>query len=318
VEVPVNSHKLDILLDSAASVGQIEGRATIYTALQKAKAIDNTDVDARITEFATRNELLPDVRIALIRDILRRRKNPSVVPPLIAYAKSTKQDDGAVAAIEAIRQLASEGNIDELVAIFRNTQKEPLRRAIEETLTEIVKKSSRRQDLNSHFAPIFLSSQDDNIRHAMLRMCGVCGGPKAMEVVKNALTSTEAKDKLPAVTALSQWPDETPFPVLAEFLGSATDARIRDKTLDAMIGLVNDGKTRPQPAERQEQWNQIRTLAKGRAEQQKVVKALVSTFTDDWAFKMVEDFTKSEDELVVDLAFKGLDYMKDRKANQGN
>jgi serine/threonine protein kinase len=317
-EVPVNSHKLEILLNSAAAVGQVEGRATVYTALVKAKATDNTDVEARITQFATRKEMLPAVRIALIRDVLRYRKNPAVVAPLIAYAKSTDQNDGAVAAVESIRFMAAEEHIDALIELLRNSKNETFRRATEETITAILRKSPRRQDLANHFAPIYQASEDDAIRHAMLRLCGACGGQKALEVVKGALAGSEVKDKLSAVAALGQWPDESAFAVLADSLAVATDARLREKTLDALIEVVNDGETQPQPTERQEQWSRIRSLAKGRAEQQKVVRGLVSNFTDDWAFKMVEDFSKSEDDLVADLAYKGIDYMKNRKANKGD
>ena len=52
-EVPVNAHKLEILLRNASSVASSTDRYAIYKALYLAKATDGTDIDARIAEFVT-------------------------------------------------------------------------------------------------------------------------------------------------------------------------------------------------------------------------------------------------------------------------
>ena len=68
-ELPVDSKKLEILLRNAVSVASNENRYIIYKALYLAKATDGTDVDGRIAEFATTREMIPDVRVVLIRDV---------------------------------------------------------------------------------------------------------------------------------------------------------------------------------------------------------------------------------------------------------
>ena len=151
-EIPVNKVKLDILLEAAANTGISEHRQTIYKALFLAKATDGTDVDGRIAEFATKREMLPDVREVLIRDVLRKRKNPSVVPTLMAFARSTSDSRAAVAALQAVRFMAGDEQFEQFITVIETTSKEDVRKAAEDTLAEIIRKTRNRTDCANRLA----------------------------------------------------------------------------------------------------------------------------------------------------------------------
>ncbi len=70
--IAVTSSELEMLLRNAASVGANKQRGSIYMALSLAEAVDGTDVDGRIAEFATTEVLVPDIRTVLIRDVRKK------------------------------------------------------------------------------------------------------------------------------------------------------------------------------------------------------------------------------------------------------
>ena len=256
-ELTVNAEKLDILLNSAANVAANTKRITIYKALYLAKASDATDVDARIAAFATRSEMLPEVREVLIRDVLRKRKNPAVVPILMEFARTTNEPRAAVAALQSVRFMAGDEQFDKFLEVIQATSKDEIRKAAEETLAEIIKKSANRADFARRLATAFETGTDENIRHAMLRLLGRCGGPRAMEIVKKTLDSTEPKDKIAAIITLGSWGDDSGFPLLAEAIGSTQDEQLRTRAFDSALKFVTDPDLKhPEPAW-QEQWTKL-------------------------------------------------------------
>jgi serine/threonine protein kinase len=315
-ELTVNAEKLTILLNSAANVAANTQRITIYKALYLAKASDATDVDARIAEFATRSEMLPEVREVLIRDVLRKRKNPAVVPILMDFARTTNEPRAAVAALQSVRFMAGDEQFDKFLEVIQATSKDEVRKAAEETFAEIIKKSANRADFARRLATAFETSTDENIRHAMLRLLGRCGGTRAMEIVKKTLDSTEPKNQIAAIIALGSWGDDSGFPLLTEKIGGTRDEQIRSRAFDSALKYVTDSDLKhPGPAW-QEQWTQLSSLAKTRTEQEKIIRGLVNV-NQDWAFKLNEGYTKSTDDGIVDLAEKAIDRMRERKLIQG-
>ena len=120
-ELPVDAKKLDILLRNAVSVGSNNDRYVIYKALYLAKATDGTDIDAKIADFATTREMIPDIRLVLIRDVLRKRENPAIISTLLDFARSTNDIKASVAAIEAVRFMATDDHFAEFIEIIQST-----------------------------------------------------------------------------------------------------------------------------------------------------------------------------------------------------
>lgn len=318
-ELPVTKYKLDILLRAATSVGANEHRQTIYKALYLAKAADGTDVDSVIAEFATGNEMLPDVKEILIRDVIRMRKNPVVVPILMKYASSTGDSRSAVAALQAVRFMAGEEQFDQFVNVIQTTTNADVRKAAEETAAEIIRKSPNRGKFAESLATSYGSAVDENIRHALLRLMGRCGGPKALELVRAALEGSDPKNQVAAIIALGSWGDDSGFQLLADFIGSAADQSLRNRAFDSALRFVSDTSVDHDPKAWQEQWTMLSEEAKTRAEQEKIIRGLVN-FDAGWALQLVESYTKSEDDRIVDLAEKAVEHIKDqqRKKSGGN
>jgi serine/threonine protein kinase len=311
-EVPVNSIKLKILLDSAANTGLNEQRQTIYKALLLAKPTDGTDVDARIVEFATRTEMLPDVREVLIRDVLRMRKNAAVVPALMAYARSTQDPRAAVSAIEAVRFMAGEEQFDEFLGVLQSTSNDQIRNAVEDTLAQVIKKSTSRDSLATRLAAAYASSLNENVRHSLLRLLGRCGGEKALDTVKAALAGEDTALQYAAINALGAWGDDTGLPILTEFLATTKSEGHRSKAFDAALKFVSDPSRKHTSETDKVHWTLLKQHARTRGEQEKVIQGLFN-LDDDWALELLKEYTKSEDEGIVDYAEKAIRAVEERK-----
>lgn len=310
-EVLVNKEKLDILLEAVVNTGVVEDRQTIYKALFLAKPSDGTDVDAYLAEFATKREMLPDVREVLIRDVLRKRKNPAVVPALMEFSRSTSDSRAAVAALQAVRFMAGDEQFPQFLDVIQFSTQPDVRKAAEDTVMEIIKKSDKRAALASRVVTAYEGSAEPEGRRALLRLLGRCGGPNALEHVKKALESSDPGDQIAAVTALGSWPDGSEFSLLMEFLGKTTEPQLRSKTFDSAYRFLTE-QTANDAAAAQEQWTEFASKAKIREEESKVLFGLVN-FDDDWAVKLIEGYMESEDDKIAGLADKALTRVKERK-----
>lgn len=313
-ELPVNSNDVEILLEASANTGANDQRQTVYKALFLAKATDGTDVDARIVEFATKREMLPDVREVLIRDVVRKRKNPKVVPALMAYARSTTDPRAAVAALQSVRFMADDDQIGQFIEVIEVTSQEDIRRAAEESLAEIIRKTKNRTDCANRLATAHANALNDSVRQSMLRLLGRCGGDKAMEIVKKALS--DEKDHVAALVSLGSWSDDSAFPVLIDFIAASKDPKIRDRAFDAALQSISDPAKIADKSVGEKQWAALNAEAKTRVEQEKLIRGLVN-FEDDWAYKLIEAYTTSKDDRIADLSDKALGHIRERRRAAG-
>jgi serine/threonine protein kinase len=311
-EVLINTVDLDILLRAATNVFANEQRYVIYKALFLAKATDNTDIDARIVEFATTREMLPDVRETLIRDVLRKRKNPAIVPSLMAYARSTTDVKSAVAALEAVRFMAGDEQFENFLDVIQSTKQEEIRKAASDTLAEIIRKSPNRAAIAEKLASAYETAVEDTVRYSLLHLLGRCSGPKAMDLVRKALEGTEPKDQIAAITALSTWGDGSAFPILTDFIGTTKDESMRNRAFDGAMRFLTDPSLTHDLSAAEEQWNLISSRARTRNEQEKVIRS-VTNFDDDWAIKLIEKYIDSDDDRIADVAEKAIDHIKQRR-----
>lgn len=311
-EVPVNSVKLDLLLRAVTNTGVVEQRETVYKALYLAKATDATDVDARIAEFSTTQEMMPDVRKTLISQVLRRRKNPAVVPTLLAYAsRSTGDPDAAVAALQAVRFMAGDEQFGHFLEVIQTTKNDDVRKAAEETMVQIIKKSANRSEFAERIASAHEIAIDDNTRHSLLRLLGRCGGPKALEIVKKALASDEIKDKVAAIISIGAWADDSAYPLLTDFIAGTRDEALRDRAFKAAFGFVSDPDSGLSPEDLKEKWTELAGLAKTSNEQLDLIRGLAK-YDEDWTIKLLEGLVESDNVRVASLAEKAIERIRER------
>jgi hypothetical protein len=317
-EVPVNAQKLELLLNAATNTGAVEARQTVYKALFLAKATDNTDVDTRIAEFATTREMLPDVREVLIRDVLRRRKNPAVVPYLISYASRGNQDPrSAVAALQAVRFMVGDEQIDKFLDVLLATDNDDVRKAAEETLAEIISKTSNRSEIADRLAAIYENNANDGIRHSLLRLLGRCAGTKASALVKAALDGSELKDQVAAIISLGSWGDDSAFLLLVDFIASTQNEDLRNRAFDSALRFLSSPGRSSKPETIREHWTRLTAEAKTNDEQMKVIRGLVNV-DQDWAATLIGRFKDSDDDRTADLAEKALERIQQRKLIRGD
>jgi hypothetical protein len=312
-KVPVTKDELAILLNAAVDVGANQARVTILHALWWANATDGTNVDAAITEFATKRMMADDIRVSLIRDVLSKRKNPAVVPILMEFCRSTNDTNAAIAAIQACRFMASDAEFPKYLDIVGFNPNPNIRQAAEENVVEILRKSANHEALGSKVSSALAGATTDEAKYALTRLLGPAGGPKAAEIVKKALTSPDKKEQLAAAVALGTWADDSMFKTLMDFLEPLSDEQLRPRVFDAGFRFLTLPDRKRSPEANEDFWKLLARNAKLRAEQEKVIRGLANNETDEWAVSIVEYFVaESKDDNVIDLAEKALDRMRER------
>ena len=312
-KVPVTKDELAVLLNAAVDVGANQARVTVLHALWWANATDGTNVDAAITEFATKRMMADDIRVSLIRDVLSKRKNPAVVPVLMEFCRSTNDTNAAIAAIQACRFMASDAEFPKYLDIVGFNPNPNIRQAAEENVVEILRKSANHEALGSKVSSALAGATTDEAKYALTRLLGPAGGPKATEIVKKALTSPDKKEQLAAAVALGTWADDSMFKTLMDFLEPLSDEQLRPRVFDAGFRFLTLPDRKRSPEANEDFWKLLARNAKLRAEQEKVIRGLANNETDEWAVSIVEYFVaESKDDNVIDLAEKALDRMRER------
>lgn len=177
-------------------------------------------------------------------------------------------------------------------------------------MVQILKKSPNRATYTTALAALHENSKNDDVRHATLRLLGRCGGDKALELVKKALTGDSQKDQVAAIISIGGWADDSAFPLLIDFISSQLDPQLRNRSLDAAIHFLGTGDVKREPDALRDLWLQLSAQAKSSAEKLKIILGVVH-FTEDWAVKLLEGYAQDDDGRVVDLAERALDKVRE-------
>ncbi len=313
-EVPVNNHKLELLLTNASSPTGQEDRSALYNALALAKAVDATDVDAKITKYATNQDMYKEIRVVLFREVIARRKSSSSVYSLVAFAKSSAEPQTALAAIDACRPLATETHFQTFLDLLKESTNDSMRKAAENNLGAIISKSKSSNLFRTSLVSTYTNSQNDEVKHATLRLLARVGGDQALKFVKKGLGSPDRKTKIAALGALGNWVDNGGFKILIEYVATESDPANRELGFDAAVKYAALTKDKPQQA-----WKQIAEQAKSQEDEMKLINALAGYSADPWVFEIMNHIvTASSNSLAVDRAKKAIAYLEEMKKAQGD
>jgi hypothetical protein len=317
-EMPISSAQLDILLNAASFVGATQQRQTVYKALFLAKPTDSADFDTIIARFATERPMQPDVREAVIRDVLRRRGNPVVVPLLLNFARSTDDTKAAIAALQACRFMGTDEHMGAFMEVIQFTPDSGTRQAAEEAIAEILRKSDKREEFAPRLITAYEGAVIDDVRHSLIRLLARAGGDRAESVVKSALSSPEKKDQLAGVIALGFWADAAMFETLIELLDELEDAQLRSRAFDAGYRFLTDADRKLDEDTAEDYWKMLARNAQSRTEQEKIIRGLGGgEVTGDWVINILEYFVdEAKDDKVIDLAEKAMDRVRSRAAGE--
>ncbi len=311
-EVPVDKRKLETLLRTATDVAANDKRVAIYTALYLAVSTDGTDVDARIAECATTQEMIPNVRVMLLSQVLRKRENPAIIGTLIKFAKSTDDIEASEAAIQATRFMADDSHFTEILEFIKTSKETRIITAAEENAAKIIEKSKSKPDLAIAVSAAYDSAPNDLVRHTMLRLLGRIGGEKALELANKNLQSADMKDKIAAIVALGVWGDRSGYTALIDFLKTATDLNIRNRAYNSAYEYTAKSET-----EIQENWTLLAGESKTKDEQLKLIGGLVKNKPAPWIYEIIQKFASSPQyEEVGYLAERAIDRLKDLESVQ--
>lgn len=313
-ELPVNGRKLEILLRTASSVASNKDRNAVYKALFLAKATDGTDVDARIAKFATTDEIMPDVRVVIIRDVLRKRNNPAIIGTLLDFARTTDKRDAAIAAIEATRFMSTDAQFPEFLDIIKTTKEDMIRKVAEENAAEIIEKSGSKAALGKAIAEEHEAATDEVVRHSMLRLLGRIGGDASLALANKNLNSDNVKDKIAAIVALGTWADDAGFEALVEYLGTGPDLQLRSRAYKSAYLYASEKQGNVEAT-----WTLLSTEAKTQDEQLDLVRGLANVKPEPWAFALLQKLEDgSEYDKVIDLAERAIVRLKDIQKTQAS
>ncbi len=276
-EVIVSKDSLDVLLKATLTPSMTKTPALVYLALCYAKPAPEIEleVDATIVAFVLQ-QFTNDICDPQLLDVLRRRKSPTVAPPLLEFCRTTGNAKAAVAAIEACRTITTEKDFPKFIDIVDFTGNPDIRQAAEESAADMLKKNMNRQSMGSKVSASLTTASNSDVKYALIRLLGCVGGVKAADTITTALASTDKKEQLAAAMGLASWPDDAKFESLITYLGTLTDAQTRKLVFDACIAFVaNPDRTRP-PEISVKFWNLLKTSSKSPVEQAQVDRARAS------------------------------------------
>jgi serine/threonine protein kinase len=312
-EVPVNKKKLEILLTNATTLTDLKDRYNIYLTLYLAKSTDGTDIDATIAKHATTQSMHPDIRVVLIRDVLGKRRNPSIIQTLLDFSKSTNEPTSAVAAIEACRFMANETHLQKFLDVLIATPNEQIRKATEDNIITILKKHKPNEAFRSALITTHNNSPSDSIKHATLRLIGLVGGDQSIEIIKKNLNNPDIKTKIAALGALGNSTDDTGYTMLIDYISGETNLSHRGLAFDAAVKYCTENKQNPQAA-----WTKLAELAKIQEDEMRLINGIANLDPHPWAFTILENIAKtSANDPSVNRAERAIDYLEKKKAIQG-
>lgn len=312
-EVKVNGEELEILLASVVTPGSNNERETVYKALYLARASDRTDIDDVIVDAATTTEMNSSIRQALLSRVIAQRKNPAVIPKLLAFARTTGDEAGAKAALQAVTALGGGEQFAELLDVVQFTGSSGVRQAAESAAASVISKSSKPDQYSAELATAYAAATSQETRHSLMRLLARSGGDKAAEVVNQALEGEDALDKQAAVIALGLWADDSMFETLTAFVDETEDEKLRARAFDGALAFLRDKSRKRSEEDNEDFWKTLASSAKTSKEQLKMVQALGSGEPSDWSMSVVEYFyDESDSDDVQDLAEKALRRLRER------
>ena len=311
-QVPVDRSKLEVLLRYAASTGSISERSSIYRALRLAKATDGTDVDARITDFVINQEMIPDVRVVLMKEVLGKRDNPANINALLSFAMETKDSRAAVAAIESTRSLATADYFVRFLQLLEDTSDRSIRKALEENLSTIIELTSAKDSLRRNLRKAYDDSPSEEVRLTILRLMGSAGGDEMYEILSTNLQSADSNEKIAAIVSLSESPDKKGFQMLIDYLATESDLELRDRAYDAAFKCAMAEIPRQEST-----WKKLSEQTKTRDDTLKLIRGLANLNPEPWVLTILNKIVgESDHKPAVELAQRALERLDDMQKIQ--
>lgn len=170
-EIPMSGDEFSRLLNAAVETNSDSEQKNIFQALSKAKPNDGADFGTAAADFATKTvEILPEVRTALISEVISGRVKPAMIPQLMDYARATKDIPSAIAILVAIRPIAGDEQFDAFIDVAQFSPNPNMRQAAEESATAVIAKSSNKGKLLGKVASALGTASDPKVKASLARI----------------------------------------------------------------------------------------------------------------------------------------------------
>jgi HEAT repeat protein len=191
------------------------------------------DATKQIVEASRYGE--PALRPTFI-DILADRRARIALPDLAAM---TVDADAAVraAATRALGQMGGPEQVAGMIAGVLKAHSDQERKEAERALIAVCTKNRGHEEAAKLFLESFQKSPESD-QEALLPSLGGVGGPGAMAVVDELISSPEAAKRKFGLSALARWPDATVASRLTDLVGKTQDPAERALLLGTLIRIA--------------------------------------------------------------------------------
>lgn len=309
--VELDRERLAIILKDLSTPGKLDDnvRPTWLVALKNGKSLDTTDIDEVVAKFAAENTGMSEGVRQNLFEVLTSRAGRSAIPSLVSFVSNTSNSTSGRSALRAIQSMATEADFNSLLNIINQTSDPALRGSAVETLVKVVKDSDEPEAFEAPVVAAYNAATKPDIQTAYIRLAGATGGSKAAKIAQEALKASDPKMQVAGARALGNWPDESQFDTLIDFLSNST-GQIRSEGFAAAIDFLQKGPKLDED-DRAIQWESLNGVAVGQAEQLKIVGAMTRE-NGPWAVDILETFiSNGNSDKVQAAAENAMDRVKE-------
>lgn len=306
--IQLTEQELKRILNEATSMQENKQKPLILLVLRHAKAEGDYDISTHILNHTLKAKCPSNIRKGLLQDVISHHANPSHLKPLIEYAKQSKEDDSAAAAITAMRSSSGDPKADEqikdLLVLMKNSKSADVRRSAEDTLKSIISNSSKKSTYASDLFEAYQSSDDENIKLTMLRVLGATGSELALDALDDALHSGNPTYQNAALSAIGKLSNDDHISTLIKFLEEPKNKMMRKDAYKTIDQIIRDGPERDSKT-LEKIWTELNATAKTDAEKNYLIGGLAMQ-NYSWAIQLLTPYTKDDNDRIIDYSERAI------------
>lgn len=312
--ISLTEKELDGVLARATSAESNNQRNLVLAVLIFAEPEGDYDANTKITNHTISAKCSEDIREGIITTVIRRRKAPSNIAPLLEFAKSSSETKSAAAAIDAARASAigtsADSFINDFLSLIKDTDSAPIRNAAEIATAAIIGESENKKLFSQPIINAYESALTDEAKYTILRLVGTVGGDKASQIVNSALSSDDEVIQSAAITSLSKWSDDSEISTLIEFVDNVESDTLRKRSFDAAISFLRQPRKK-KLSDAAKHWQALSDVTKTQYEKLKIIQGMANQ-KEQWAMDILTPYLDDEDDKVIDIATKAKGHLKKR------
>ena len=308
--IPLTEEELSRILSEATSMQENKQKALILMALRYAKAEGDYDISTLILDHTLKAKCPSSIRKGLLEDVIAYHANPNHLQALIGYAKDSKEEDSAAAAITAMRFCAddpkakADDHVKDLLTLVKNSDSAAIRRAAENTVQSIITDSSKRSTYAADLYQSYQTAENQTIKQTMLRILGSTGEDIALDALHEALDSDDTADQNAALSALGKLGNDDQLPRLIEFLNAPKNKMMRQDAYKTIDQILRSGPERDSD-KLKDIWQKLSASAETDPEKSYIIGGLAMQ-KHDWAIELLAPFTKGESDKIIDYSERAI------------